>query len=192
MTGRRRCTGRGERLDTMPAASVLFAIDIAVAAALCYAAAEAFRCWSLLHAGYWRLAAAGLAVLALDELLGLHEAIGWAIASLGAPAPWHTSHWDDVVLAGYVLIAAAISLAQLGELRRSRRAFALLALGFGLAALAVLLDNLASVVALEELLELAGAVVIAMAMRVRRVEASSVSLMRRSPRARAGAEVIPG
>ena len=192
MTGRRRCTGRGERLDTMPAASVLFAIDIAVAAALCYAAAEAFRCWSLLHAGYWRLAAAGLAVLALDELLGLHEAIGWAIASLGAPAPWHTSHWDDVVLAGYVLIAAAISLAHLGELRRSRRAFALLALGFGLAALAVLLDNLASVVALEELLELAGAVVIAMAMRVRRIEASSVSLMRRSPRARAGAEVIPG
>ena len=200
MTGRRRCTGRGERLDTMPAASVLFAIDIAVAAALCYAATEAFRCWTLLHAGYWRLAATGLAVLALDELLGLHEAIGWAIASLGAPAPWHTSHWDDVVLAGYVLIAAAISLAQLGELRRSRRAFALLALGFGLAALAVLLDNLAQspggaigqLGAVEELLELAGAVVIAMAMRVRRIEASSVSLMRRSPRARAGAEVIPG
>ena len=56
----------------------------------------------------------------------------------------------------------------------------------------MLLDNLASVVALEELLELAGAVVIAMAMRVRRVEASSASLMRRSPRARAGAEVVPG
>ena len=176
----------------MPASLVLDALDIAVAAALLYAAVEAFRCWTLLHAGYWRLAAAGLSLLALDELLGLHEAIGWAIASLGTPAPWHTSHWDDVVLAGYVLIAAAISLAHLGELRRSRRAFALLALGFGLAALAVLLDNLASVVALEELLELAGAVVIAMAMRVRRVEASSASLMRRSPRARAGAEVVPG
>ena len=176
----------------MPASLVFDALDIAVAAVLLYAATEAFRCWTLLHAAYWRLAAAGLGLLALDELLGLHEAIGWAIASLGAPAPWHTSHWDDVVLAGYVLIAAAISLAHLGELRRSRRAFALLALGFGLAALAVLLDNIASVVALEELLELAGAVVIAMAMRVRRVEAGSASLMRRSPRARAGAEVVPG
>ena len=176
----------------MPASLVFDALDIAVAAVLLHAATEAFRCWTFLHAGYWRLAAAGLGLLALDELLGLHEAIGWAIASLGAPAPWHTSHWDDVVLAGYVLIAMAISLAHLGELRRSRRAFALLALGFGLAALAVLLDNIASVVALEELLELAGAVVIAMAMRVRRVEASSASLMRRSSLARAGAEVVPG
>ena len=186
----------------MPVTLVLATIDIAVAATLLYAAAEAYRSWTLLRgagphgpgagSGYWRLAALGLAALALDELLGLHEAIGWAIASLGAPAPWHTSHWDDVVLAGYVLLAGAISLAHLGELRRSRRAFALLALGFGLAALAVLLDNLASVVALEELLELAAAVVIAMAMRVRRVEASSASLMRRSPHARAGAEVVPG
>ena len=183
--GRRGRAGRGERLNTMPAASVLAATDIAVAAALCYAAAEAFRCWSLLHAGYWRLAAAGLGVLALDELLGLHEAIGWAIASLGAPAPWHTSHWDDVVLACYVLIAAAVSLAHLGELRRSRRTFALLALGFGLAALAVLLDNLASVVAVEELLEVAGAVVIAIAMRVRRVEASATPEGDRLPRVRA-------
>ena len=179
----------------MPATLVLAAADIAVAAALLYAATEAFRCWTLLRgagppgspgqAGYWRLAAVGLAGLAFDELLGLHEAIGWAIASLGAPAPWHTSHWDDVVLAGYVLIAAAISLAHLGELRRSRRAFALLALGFGLAALAVLLDNLASVVAVEELLELAGAVVIAMAMRVRRVEASATPEGDRLARVRA-------
>ena len=176
----------------MPATLVLAAADIAVAAALLYAATEAFRCWTLLHAGYWRLAAAGLAVLALDELLGLHEAIGWAIASLGAPAPWHTSHWDDVVLAGYVLTAGAISLAHLGELRRSRRAFALLALGFGLAALAVLLDNLAQSPAggigrfgaLEELLELAGALTIAIAMRVRRIEASAAPRLRRSPLAR--------
>ena len=170
----------------MPATLVLAAADIAVAAALLYAATEAFRCWTLLHAGYWRLAAAGLAVLALDELIGLHEAIGWAIASLGAPAPWHTSHWDDVVLAGYVLTAGAISLAHLGELRRSRRAFALLALGFGLAALAVLLDNLAQspANALEEVLELASGVMIAIAMRVRRIEASAALRLRGSPRAR--------
>ena len=186
----------------MPATLVLAAADIAVAAALLYAATEAFRCWTLLRgaappgspgqAGYWRLAAAGLAGLAFDELIGLHEAIGWAIASLGAPAPWHTSHWDDVVLAGYVLLAAAISLAHLGELRRSRRAFALLALGFGLAALAVLLDNLAQSPAggigrfgaLEELLELASGVMIAIAMRVRRIEASAAPRLRGSPPAR--------
>ncbi len=169
-------------------------IDAAVAALLIYAAVEAFRCWRRLHAGYWRLAAGGLTTLALDELLGLHEAIGWAIASLGAPAPWHTSHWDDVVLAGYVLIAAAISLAHLGELRRSPRAFAVLTLGFGIAAVAVLLDNLANVVVVEELLELAGAALIAAAMRIRRSEAAGTTTAHRPARAgpREGAEVVPG
>ncbi len=169
-------------------------IDAAVAALLIYAAVEAFCCWRRLRAGYWRLAAVGLTSLALDELLGLHEAIGWAIASLGAPAPWHTSHWDDVVLAGYVLLAAAISLTHLGELRRSPRAFAVLTLGFGIAAVAVLLDNLASVVAIEELLELAGAALIAVAMRIRRSEATEEAGMRPSSavRPREGAEVAPG
>ena len=173
---------------------VLTLIDAAVAALLFYAAVEAFRCWRRLHSGYWRLAAIGLTTLALDELLGLHEAIGWAIASLGAPAPWHTSHWDDVVLAGYVLLAAAISLAHLGELRRSPRTFVLLALGFGLAALAVLLDNLASVAVIEELLELGSATLIALGLRVRRSEASGEAGRRPSPavRGREGAEVVPG
>ncbi|MYB41096.1 MAG: hypothetical protein F4X76_02690 [Chloroflexi bacterium] len=189
---------------TMPVTPVFTFIDVAVAAALLYAAAEAFRCWLLLRDGgssgpaatarYWRLAALGLAALALDELLGLHEAIGWAIASLGAPAPWHTSHWDDVVLAGYVLLAAAISIGHLGALRRSPRAFALLALGFGVAALAVLLDNLAHAPAVEEPLELAGAALIATALRVRRVEAAAIRGARRSSAVRPGegAEVVPG
>ena len=173
---------------------VLTLIDAAVAALLFYAAVEAYRCWRRLHSGYWRLAAIGLTTLALDELLGLHEAIGWAIASLGAPAPWHTSHWDAVVLAGYVLIAAAISLAHLDELRRSPRAFAVLTLGFGLAALAVLLDNLANVVVIEELLELAGAVLIAAATRIRRSEAAGTTTAHRPARAgpREGAEVVSG
>ncbi len=166
----------------MPAAAASAAGDLAVAAALLFASAEAFRCWLLLRAAaphgsrrggdYWRLAAAGLALLALDELLGLHEAIGWAIASLGAPAPRHTPHWGDVVLAGYVLAAGAISLARLGELRRSPRAFALLAAGLALAALAVALDNTARAAALEESLELAGAALIAAGMLARRLEAS--------------------
>lgn len=178
----------------MPVTPVFTFIDIAVAGALLYAAAEALRCWMRLRSGYWRLAALGLAVLALDELLGLHEAIGWVIASIGTPAPWHTSHWDDVVLAGYVLIAAAISLAHLGELRRSPRAFALLALGFGIAALAVLLDNLAHAPAVEESLELVGAALIAAAMRVRRIEANGASPARRPARERPreSAEVVPG
>ena len=178
----------------MAVAPVFAFIDLAVAALLLYAAVEAFRCSRLLRGGYWQLAAIGLTALALDELLGLHEAIGWAIASLGAPAPWHTSHWDDVVLAGYVLVAGAISLAHLGELRRSPRAFALLALGFGLAALAVLLDNLASVVALEESLELGSAALIAAGMRVRRIEAAGAPGAQRSTQAgpREGAEVVPG
>ncbi len=178
----------------MSVAPVFAFIDLAVAALLLYAAVEAFRCSRLLHARYWPLAAVGLTTLALDELLGLHEAIGWAIASLGAPAPWHTSHWDDVVLAGYVLLAAAISLAHLGELRRSPRAFALLALGFGLATLAVLLDNLASVVALEETLELGSAALIAAGLRVRRIEASGEPGARLTTHVgpREGARVVPG
>lgn len=178
----------------MAVAPVFAFIDLAVAALLLYAAVEAFRCSRLLRGGYWQLAAIGLATLALDELLGLHEAIGWTIAWLGTPAPWHTSHWDDVVLAGYVVLAAAISLAHLGELRRSPRAFTLLALGFGLAALAVLLDNVASVVVIEELLELAGATLIAAGTRVRRSEAAGTPGAQRSTRAgpREGAEVVPG
>ena len=178
----------------MPVTPVFTFIDIAVAALLLLAAVEAFRCSTLLRARYWRLAAFGLAALAFDELLGLHEAAGWAIASLGAPAPWHTSHWDDVVLAGYVLLAAAISLAYLGELRRSPVAFALLALGFGFAALAVLLDNVANAPAVEEPLELAGAALIAGAMRVRRIEASAPPCPRRPDRLRPhdAAEVAPG
>lgn len=157
----------------MTATLGFIALDIAVAALLLYAASEAVRSSLLLRASYWRLAALGLALLAFDELLGLHEAIGWLIASLGAPAPWHTSRWDDVVLACYVLIAAAISLAHLGELRRSPRTLVLLALGFGVAACGVLLDNLADARAVEEPIELAGAVLIALAMRVRRIEAGT-------------------
>ena len=179
---------------TVAVAPVFVFIDAAVAALLLYAAVEAFRCSTLLRARYWRLAAFGLAILALDELLGLHEAAGWLIASLGAPAPWHTSHWDDVVLAGYVLLAAAISLAYLGELRRSSRAFALLALGFGVAALAVLLDNVAHAPAIEEPLELVAAALIAGAMRARRIEASAAPGPRRAdrPRPRDAADVVPG
>lgn len=161
----------------MPAASFFAAIDVLVASVLLYAGAEALRCRALLRgrrgpaARYWGLAAAGLAVLAFDELLGLHEAAGWLIASLGAPAPWHTPRWDDVVLAGCVLAAAAISLACRSELRQSGRTLALLAAGLGLAGIAVTLDTLGRAAVIEELLELGAALLIALAMRVRRIEA---------------------
>ena len=178
----------------MTATLGFIALDIAVAALLLYAASEAYRSWTLLRHGYWRLAALGLALLALDELLGLHEAIGWLIAWLGAPAPWHTSRWDDVVLACYVLLAAAISLVCLAELRRSPRTRVLLVLGFGVAACGVLLDNFADARAVEEPIELAGAVLIALAMRVRRIEAGRTSAERAAPgrRAPGDAGLVPG
>ncbi len=178
----------------MTATLGFIALDAAVAALLLYAAAEAFRSWTLLRHGYWRIAALGLALLAFDELLGLHEAIGWLIASLGAPAPWHTPLWDDVVLACYVLLAAAISLACLAELRRSPRTLVLLVLGFGVAACGVLLDNLADARAIEEPIELAGALLIALAMRVRRIEARTTPAGRAASgrQAPGDAGLVPG
>ena len=172
----------------MPPTPAFILVDILVAAVLLYAALESHRGWKLLRrsgrpgANYWRLAALGLVYLALDEFIGLHEGIGRTISWAGAPAPWHTSHWDDVVLAGYVVLAGAISLWYLQELRRTPRVFALLALGFAITALAVLLDNVIQSPtnaigrreAVEEFAELAGAVVIGLGVRARHLEAIGV------------------
>ncbi len=172
----------------MPSTLAFILLDIVVAALLLYAARESYRGWKLLRrsgrpgANYWRLAALGLAYLALDELVGLHEGLGRAINWAGAPAPWHTEHWDDVILAVYVVLAAAISLWYLRELLRSPRVFRLLVLGFGITALAVLLDNIIQSPtnaigpreAVEEFTELAGAVVIAFGMRTHHLEAIGV------------------
>ena len=178
----------------MPSAPVLFAfaLDAAVAAALLGAAREARRASRLLlgaggaDAGYWRLAAFGLAALALDELLGLHEAIGRAAARSGAPPPWGAARWDDAILAGLVLAAAAITLRCLSALRRSPRAAGLLLSGFGLAALAAALDAAGALAAAEELAELAAAAVFLAAARSRRRDAEAAA-PRAPPPARAEA-----
>ena len=192
----------------MPSASVPFAIalDAAVAAALLLAAREARRASRLLRggggtdgadAGYWRLAAAGLAALALDELLGLHEAAGRAIARTGAPPPWGAARWDDAILAALVLAAAALTLRCLHGLRRAPRAAVLLLLGLVLAALAAALDAAAPLRAdalgrgvaigtVEELAELAAAAAFFAAARSRRCAAEAAA-PRAPPHARAEA-----
>ena len=172
----------------MPSTPAFIVVDIIVSAVLLYAAYEGYRSWKLLRgtgrpsANYWRLAALGLVYLALDEFFGIHEAIGRTISWAGAPSPWHTEHCDDVILIGYVGLAGAISLWYLAELRRTPRVLGLLLLGFGMTALAVLLDNLIQSPtneigrreAVEEFAELGGAAVIAMAMHTRRLEALGV------------------
>ena len=172
----------------MPSTPAFIVVDIIVSVVLLYAAYKGYRSWKLLRgtgrpsANYWRLAALGLVYLALDEFFGIHEAIGRTISWAGVPSPWHTEHWDDVILIGYVGLAGAISLWYLAELRRTRRVFGLLLLGFAITALAVLLDNLIQSPtnaigrpeAVEEFVELGGATVIAMAMHARHLEALGV------------------
>ena len=172
----------------MPSMPAFIVVDIIVSVVLLYAAYKGYRSWKLLRgtgrpsANYWRLAALGLVYLALDEFFGIHEAIGRTISWAGVPSPWHTEHWDDVILIGYVGLAGAISLWYLAELRRTPRVFGLLLLGFAITALAVLLDNLIQSPtnaigrpeAVEEFVELGGATVIAMAMHARHLEALGV------------------
>lgn len=172
----------------MPSTPAFIVVDVLVSALLLYAAYRGYRSWQLLRGtgrrgpNYWRLAALGLAYLGLDEFFGIHEAMGRTISWAGAPSPWYTPHWDDVILIAYVVLAGAISLWYLAELRRTPRVFGLLLLGFGMTALAVLLDNLIQSPtnaigpreAVEEFVELGGAIVIAMGMRARHLEALGV------------------
>jgi hypothetical protein len=179
----------------MPSTPAFILVDIAVSAVFVYAAYEAYRSWKLLRAAnwpganYWRLATLGLAFLAADEFFGVHEALGRTISWAGAPAPWHTEHWDDLILAAYVVAAAAISLWYISELRHTPRVFGLLLLGFAVTSLAVVLDNviqsptneIGQREAVEEFVELAGAVVAALAMRARHLEAAGVAVARFAP-----------
>jgi hypothetical protein len=55
----------------------------------------------------WRLAAAGLAWLALDEAFSLHERAGTLLARQGVPTPLGVNHLDDAIVVAYGLGALA-------------------------------------------------------------------------------------
>lgn len=84
------------------------------------------------------IGAAGAVVLALDELLGLHETVGHNLPFL-ARLPG-VEHADDVVFALVPLAAAAFLIAFRGVLLASRGARRLFALGVGLALVAAAID----------------------------------------------------
>ena len=62
-------------------------------------------------ARFWWLSAAGLVYLGLDDLLTIHESIDFEIHRLLARDPEHpvTRHLDDLIVAGYTPIAAALA-----------------------------------------------------------------------------------
>jgi hypothetical protein len=77
-------------------------------ALLFFAGLTAYRCWRELRstqgAGFWALAAIGLAWLALDEWFAIHEAVAESLfPNLGI-----VNHPDDVIILGYAVTAAVI------------------------------------------------------------------------------------
>jgi hypothetical protein len=84
------------------------------------------------------LSALGLAFLAVDELLGLHETLGFNLLFL-ADLPGVT-YADDPLFAAYALAALAFVVAFRDIVTASRAASALFALGIGLVVVAGLLD----------------------------------------------------
>ena len=96
---------------------------------------------------------------------------------------------NDVILVAYVVAAGVISLWYIRELLRAPIVLALLLLGFGVTGFAVLLgkiiqsptNEIGPREAVEEFAELAGAVLIALGMRVRYLEAIGVPWSRFVP-----------
>jgi hypothetical protein len=102
------------------------------------AAATAVRLSARRVSGFFALLGAGLGFLALDELLALHETVGYNLDFLGdLPA---TNSPEDVVFALYALPAVAFLVAYGDLIRASRRGSALVALGVTLFGAAAALD----------------------------------------------------
>lgn len=162
---------------------VYFGTDLLVTLLLLLSAIAAYRNWKLLNnvawkdAGFWRVLTFGFLYLAVDELFGMHEMVGRTISWAGVPSPWHTEHWDDLVLALYFPVAGVTVLWWRREVLRVKRLLHLFVVGLALTALAMLLDNtlhspnnefsLAGTI--EEIVELAAAGTIAFAIRTYQV-----------------------
>ena len=92
---------------------------------------------------FWLLAAGGLAVLALDELLQFHERLGGFLDSDPSMKTTAFRNWNDIIVIGYGLVAVGIGLYFLPILLAYHRVILFLAIAFGMFAIHTVVDSLA-------------------------------------------------
>lgn len=112
---------------------------------------------------FWRIAAAGFAWLACDDLFVLHEQIDRGVhALLGLdPDDPVTDHLDDLIVAGYGVAAAPLAWRHRGHLVGFRWTLVCLALGFVLFSGMVVCDVLYLSKTVEDVLKvLAGSLIL--------------------------------
>lgn len=145
-------------------------VDIVTSAALVLCAFAALGAYSAHRRKdgdvmFWRLAGAGMLYLSVDERFSLHERYGrWVDGREGFRPPLPVNHADDLFLAAFALIGLVVA-ARYSRVLLARRAVALLLLAGSIGLVATIaIDALAPVEgaapAIEELLELAGTLLI--------------------------------
>lgn len=158
----------------------------ALLAAAALAAGAARTCPHRVGRRFWRLAAPGLALLALDELLAVHEHLGRWLSDRGVPNPPGVTHLDDLIVGAIGLAGLALVLLHRSYLRATPAVLWPMAAGVGLLAGGVAWDVLGPTASTpgwytEEALELAGFALLGLA------AATAAGLLRRaSPRHRVG------
>jgi hypothetical protein len=147
----------GER---KPGPSVIGGIALIVLATAAFMTAVALWLSGAAHRlrAFYLLAAAGLGYAGLDELFAIHESIGHNLQFL-ADVPG-VSRPDDLVIALYLIPAAAFAYAFRDALLANRRAALALGVGLGLFALSTVGDLLGRTT-VEEYLELCSGICIA-------------------------------
>lgn len=92
---------------------------------------------------FWLVAAGGLAVLALDELLQFHERVGGVLDSNPGSQTTLFRNWNDIIVIGYGVIAVGVGLVFLPVVMSYRHLLPLLATAFCFFAVHTAVDSLA-------------------------------------------------
>ncbi|MCH7811821.1 MAG: hypothetical protein IH958_04245 [Chloroflexi bacterium] len=89
---------------------------------------------------FWILSAGGFVWLGIDDYFGLHERLGGVIESLSGTSVPLLNNPDDLILLGYGIAGLTLAVIFLGELRRSRAVFPIMAAGVGFMAISQVID----------------------------------------------------
>lgn len=92
---------------------------------------------------FWIVAAGGLAVLALDELLQFHERLGGFLDSDPATKTSAFRNWNDIIVIGYGLVAVGIGLYFLPVVLSYHHVIQLLGIAFCMFVVHTAVDSLA-------------------------------------------------
>ncbi len=159
--------------------------DSLAAIVLLASAVSAVQAWRLAFGGrtgqFSAVAAAGTAYLGIDELLSLHERLGHAMYyDLGWREPPGINHFDDLIVMGVALAGLGVFAVYRDEVFRLPAFAGLVSLGLAFFAAAIGWDTVANPSHTaswwtEETLELAGALAMLGAFRLRLRAARSLA-----------------